>query len=249
MRLTSTYLIYGLVLAAGGILALVPMPYKLLGLAMLIVAFGLPFYTLFVAKYPNNSKDSNRLEDLLMPAMASSAHIMTGGTMDSYYLDIDTLLASHDKSQKIITQLVRLIQDLAKRIRVDQLVFIERDAGPVGAIGLLGALTAKTGYDALIVRTKRLVQNSMIKPYDAISSESGVLLVTDVVTGGGHLRNAVQALQGRLEQKEFHVVCYACREETTRESLEKQGIFIHALYSPAEVQRGAKQYKSKAHAI
>jgi orotate phosphoribosyltransferase len=236
MKSPRTAIVYALVLVAGGIAAIAPMPYKLLGLFLIAVAFILPLLFLFDSqKTANKQNPAHRGQDLLMPALAQSAHIMTGGTMSSYYIDLDTLLTNHRQAGHICERMARLIRDIEAYTSIDRLVFIERDAGPVGAVSLLGALTSETEYDALIVRTKRLVRNSTIKPYQKLDPGLSVILVTDVVTGGGHLRHAVQALRACVDQRVFHVACYACREPETIEKLKHQGIIIHALYWPQEV--------------
>jgi orotate phosphoribosyltransferase len=243
MKSPITAIIYALVLVAGGIAAIAPMPYKLLGLLLIVVAFFLPLLFLFEShKTANKQNAVHHGQDLLMPALAQSAHIMTGGTMSSYYIDLDTLLTNHRQARCICERMARLIRDIEVHTTIDRLVFIERDAGPVGAVGLLGALTSETGYDAMIVRTKRLVRNSTIKPFQKLEPGLSVILITDVVTGGGHLRHAVQALRACLDQRVFHVACYACREPETIEKLKNQGIIIHALYWPQEVNITLEKY-------
>lgn len=237
-----TVLSYVLVIIAGGIISLAPAPWRTSGLVFLLIAFGLPLLAGFTSRQRDDPRPAGRiaastlslLENLLKSALARSAHVMTGGTMSDYYIDIDLLQTDHEQIDSLVLLLAAQIREAAQRLGgAERLVFIERDAGPIGAVGLVASLTRETGIDAVILRPRRLVHRGEVKPPGVLRSGMRVVLVTDVATGGGHIRSAVETLRRHgIDQGVFPVVLFACREEKTAEQLSQQGVELYPLYQP-----------------
>jgi len=238
---------YALALLAAAFISFGPLPVRYTGLALLIAAFALPLADWIIAGRRIGARmgiDMRRAT--LARALYQSPHINVGGTMGSYYIDIDSV-QTDPKDLAIIGQLyVARIRDLQQQLgKIDRLAFIERDAGPIGAVGLLGFITAQTGIPSLIIRPRRLLRAGEVKPRGALQPHSRVVLVTDVATGGGTIRRAVEVLRRYTHQEQFHVVLLACRDEATRRNLESEGIRLQTLYDARALQDALEQRRAE----
>jgi orotate phosphoribosyltransferase len=246
---------YALAIIAGVIIGFVPAPWGRIGLVFVIGAFALPLfsYAIKVSSLNLASVAAEQAPSLgfaerafLAGALTQSAHIMTGGTMGDYYLDIDLMQTDHREARFLAMEMTKRIHQAAQILGgVDRLVFIERDAGPVGAISLLGALTIESGIDAVIVRPKRLVRKGIFKPPNVLKRETRVVLVTDVITGGGHIRATIEKIRPYLDQEVFPVVSLACREYASIENLKKRRVELFPIYGPDEVAQVIAERKKK----
>lgn len=238
-----TALTYLCALAAAAVLSLTSWPVKLSGIGFLIVALGIPV----AWKIASEGSDGYVRAQPLALAVEESTHVMTGGTMGGYYIDIDLLLTDPSQVRAVGRRYVAEIRTIQRAVgRIDRLVFIERDAGPVGAIGLLGYLSAESGIPSVIVRPRRLLISGEIKPLKRIGRGMTVVIVTDVVTRGGHIRAVVQTLQRHIGPGPYHAVALVCREDQAAKDLRQDGVQVHPLYDQATLRRVLDEHKASA---
>lgn len=238
---------YLLALIAGGLISLTQPPVRWAGLALLIVAFGLPLASRALIEARNQVLVPRPVP--LEPVEASlyqSLHVMTGGTTGEYYIDIDSVQTNPAYLPEIGARYVERIQALRREgRRVDRLAFIERDAGPIGAVGLLGLITERTNISSAIVRPRRLLRRGEIKPAGAITHDSNVVLVTDAATGGGTIRSAVEVLRRHAAQSRFPVILLAYRQEDTYKKLREEGVDLYPLYDLDTLQQVSERHRAQ----
>ena len=260
---------FALALLAAAFISFAPPSLRYVGLALLIAAFALPLVHWIVEEQrrgarsaiftgvpnqPSSQSSHANLGDTLNGGLlryaalpvSRSSHINVGGTMGNYYIDVDSVQTGPEQLAIIGQRYVERIFGLQQRIgKIDRLSFIERDAGPIGAIGLLGFITARTGIPSVIIRPRRLLRVGEVKPFGVLQPGSRVVLVADVATGGGTIRRAIEVLRRYIRQKQFHVVLLACREEETLSKLESEGIYLETLYDTSDILEVLKQHRTE----
>lgn len=116
---------------------------------------------------------------------------VSGGILEDYF-DLDKYVENpNNKASEIYIELInKAINEFGD---FDLLAFIEREAGPIGAIQLKDSLTVKTGIPGIIVRPKRRLYKSAVKG-TGIKAGMKVLLVSDVATMGTSLARSKRML-------------------------------------------------------
>ena len=115
-----------------------------------------------------------------------------------------------------------------------------RLAGPeLGAVALAAAGSLASGLPFLIVRKEAKEYGTSNRLEGAYDEGDRVCLVEDVVTSGGALLEAVEALRAGGLVVET-AVCVVDREEGGAEALDRQAVRLHAIFRASEVLEAAK---------
>lgn len=151
---------------------------------------------LFFLTYSVVDKDlkKERTQSLVVPGLRQSVWITVGGKETNRYYDLDKASASLDDMEKIAKWYIDNIKELKDKTGVDYLAFIERDAGPVGAITKKDLLSHITGIPSFVVRPKRRIMASVMKGADSVA-DTKVVIVSDVATTGTSIIKVVDILE------------------------------------------------------
>jgi orotate phosphoribosyltransferase len=106
----------------------------------------------------------------------------------------------------------------------------------MGGIPIATMLSQITGLPALFVRKKAKDYGTCKIAEGGLVSGRRLLIVEDVVTSGGAILDAAQALRAEgaiLDQ----VVCVIDRESSGRENLAKAGLQLHPLFTMTELKK------------
>jgi len=115
-----------------------------------------------------------------------------------------------------------------------------RLAGPeLGAVALAAAGSLASGLPFVIVRKSAKEYGTSNRLEGAYDEGDRVCLVEDVVTSGGALLEAVEALRGAGLVVET-AVCVVDREEGGEDALGAQGITLRPIFRASDVLRAAK---------
>jgi orotate phosphoribosyltransferase len=115
-----------------------------------------------------------------------------------------------------------------------------RLAGPeLGAVALAAAGSLASGLPFLIVRKEAKEYATSNRVEGAYDEGDRVCLVEDVVTSGGALLEAVEALRAAGLVVDA-AVCVVDREEGGAEALGRQAVRLHPIFRASEVLEGAK---------
>jgi orotate phosphoribosyltransferase len=115
-----------------------------------------------------------------------------------------------------------------------------RLAGPeLGAVALAAAGSLASGLPFLIVRKEAKDYGTSNRLEGAYAQGDRVCLVEDIVTSGGALLEAVEALRAAGLVVET-AVCVVDREEGGAEALDRRAVRLHAIFRASEVLEAAK---------
>ena len=115
-----------------------------------------------------------------------------------------------------------------------------RLAGPeLGAVALAAAGSLASGLPFLIVRKEAKEYGTSNRLEGAYDEGDRVCLVEDVVTSGGALLEAVEALRAAGLVVEA-AVCVVDREEGGAEALDRRAVRLHPIFRASEVLETAK---------
>ncbi|MGD0917049.1 MAG: hypothetical protein ABSB22_11385, partial [Thermodesulfobacteriota bacterium] len=144
-------------------------------------------------------------------SIVSSSYLLTSGGTSYSYIDLDSLLAEPETIKFLIKKMVSIIRLASKPLGgVDRLVFIRRDSGPLGAIGLLGILAEKTNLGSVIVRPSSQIHQLAITPSGVLNSDTRVVIGSlnggDV---GSKTTSQLSAICHGLEQRASNTRLYS----------------------------------------
>jgi orotate phosphoribosyltransferase len=123
---------------------------------------------------------------------------------------------------------------------------VDRLAGPeLGAVALAAAASLATRLPFLIVRKEAKEYGTGRRLEGVHEQGERVCLVEDVVTSGGALLDAVEAIRAAGLACET-AICVVDREEGGAEALARNGVRLHPLFRAAEVLETTKAAE-KAH--
>jgi orotate phosphoribosyltransferase len=176
-------------------------------------------------------------DDELKLALREAAYlegdfVLRSGKRSSYYLDKYRFETRPD----ILAALGERIAAAAEEAEPDAV----RLAGPeLGAVALAAAGSLASGLPFVIVRKAAKDYGTSNRLEGAYGDGDVVCLVEDVVTSGGALLDAVDALRdaGLIVRA---AVCVVDREEGGAEALAERDVRLHAIFRASEVLEGAK---------
>lgn len=126
-----------------------------------------------------------------------------------------------------------ILRELGERL-ADGIATVEPDAsriaGPaLGAVALAASAAMASGRPFIIVRSETKDYGTANRIEGPFEDGETVVLVEDVVTSGGALLDAVDAIRaaGLVVR---HALCVVDREEGGSDALARAGIRLHALY-------------------
>ena len=164
--------------------------------------------------------------------------LLRSGRRSSYYLDKFRFETQPD----VLRALGEALADAARQQEPDAV----RLACPVlGAVVLASAASLASGLPFVIVRDKPKEYGTANRIEGAFEEGELVFLIEDVVTSGGALAEAVQALrEAGLEVR--NAVCVVDREEGGIEALAAEGVQLQALFRVSEL-GAAEKTAAKPH--
>jgi orotate phosphoribosyltransferase len=153
--------------------------------------------------------------------------VLRSGKRSKYYLD----KYRFETRPELLRPIGERIAAAARELEPDA----DRLAGPeLGAVPLAAAAALESGLPFLLVR-KAAKEYSTAKRIEGVFEEGErICLVEDVVTTGGALLSAVEALRDVGLVCEA-AVCVVDREEGGEEELARHGIRLHRLFTAAEI--------------
>jgi orotate phosphoribosyltransferase len=158
--------------------------------------------------------------------------VLRSGRRSRYYLDKYRFETRPD----ILEALGARIADAVREHAPDAV----RLAGPeLGAVALAAAGSLATGLPFLIVRKAAKDYGTSNRVEGAYEEGERVCLVEDVVTSGGALLEAVQALReaGLVVQT---AVCIVDREEGGADALDRNDVILRPIFRASEILEAAK---------
>ena len=153
--------------------------------------------------------------------------VLRSGRRSKYYLD----KYRFETQPELLGPLGERIAAAARELEPDAV----RLAGPeLGAVPLTAAAALASGLPFLLVRKEAKDYSTAKRIEGVFEAGERVCLVEDVVTTGGALLSAVEALReaGLVCQS---AVCVVDREEGGEEELERQGIRLRPLFKARDV--------------
>lgn len=122
---------------------------------------------------------------------------MTRGVETRVFLDADQWLADHQRLSRACNWVVQSIDGWKKDgHRVDGLAFVDKDSGPVGMLAMQHLVGGRSGLPTCLVRLRRwpFLPQAAVKGH--IPERGSVfVIVSDVVTTGGHIGRAAEVLR------------------------------------------------------
>ena len=173
-------------------------------------------------------------DDELKVALREAAYlegdfVLRSGRRSRYYLDKYRFETRPD-----------ILAALGKRIAEAVEADAVRLAGPeLGAVALAAAASLSSGLPFVIVRKAAKDYGTANRLEGVYEQGEAVCLVEDVVTSGGALLEAVEALReaGLVVR---NAVCVVDREEGGAEALAERGVSLRAIFGASELLEGTK---------
>ena len=176
--------------------------------------------------------DDRLRASLVEHAYLEGDFVLRSGRRSSYYLD----KYRFETQPEVLRALGERIVDVVREAEPDAV----RLACPVvGAVALAASASLASGLPFVIVRDEAKDYGTANRIEGAFEPGERVCLVEDIVTSGGALTEAVEALRAaRLECRT--AVCVVDREEGGVDALARQGVRLHALFRARELHETRK---------
>jgi orotate phosphoribosyltransferase len=158
--------------------------------------------------------------------------LLRSGRRSSYYLDKFRFETQPDVLRALGSELASAVEEVEPDV--------VRLASPVlGAVVLATAASLASGLPFVIVRDEAKEYGTANRIEGAFEPGELVCLIEDVVTSGGALAEAVEALRGAgLEVRT--AVCVVDREEGGVDALARAGVRLRALFRVSELAEAPK---------
>lgn len=171
--------------------------------------------------------DDRLRESLVEHAYLEGDFVLRSGRRSSYYLD----KYRFETQPEVLRALGDRIAAVVREAEPDAV----RLACPVlGAVVLAASASLASGLPFVIVRDEAKDYGTANRIEGAFEPGERVCLVEDIVTSGGALTEAVEALRAaRLECRT--AVCVVDREEGGVDALARQGVRLHALFRATDL--------------
>lgn len=199
------------------------------------------------------AKQSRLLESAISRSSYEQVH---AGREVNDYFSADAFLGAPENVRHTAAWLKETIKgaERAAGARVDRLVFLEREDGPVGAISLKDLTTYLTGIPSVVLRPSEINtpefffagQRFLVEgKYRPILPGERVLVISDVATSGGSLVHAVQSIRNLRAQTVAALVLYD-REEGAAEALRSHGVPLLAQIAASQVRHAEESSRRAA---
>ena len=160
-------------------------------------------------------------------ALLEGDFVLRSGRRSSYYLD----KYRFETVPELLGPLGERLAAAAHEFEPDAV----RLAGPaLGAVALAASASLASGLPFLIVRERAKEYGTARRLEGAFEEGDLVCLIEDVVTSGGALAEAVEALREAGLQVR-NAVCVVDREEGGTDALARLGVRLRALYQAGEL--------------
>jgi orotate phosphoribosyltransferase len=172
--------------------------------------------------------DDERLRDTLVEhAYLEGDFVLRSGRRSRYYLD----KYRFETQPELLRALGERIADAVSEAEPDAV----RLACPVlGAVVLAASTSLASGLPFVIVRDEAKDYGTANRIEGAFEAGDRVCLVEDIVTSGGAVTEAVEALRAaRLECRT--AICVVDREEGGVDALARLGVRLHPLFRASEL--------------
>lgn len=180
------------------------------------VLFCILWYSLTSHKYTDFPR-------ALASGLSGSKFLLTRGVehgITDFFFDIDLSIIDPLMLKPIVDWYIAIIKKIKNELgRIDRIVFIEKDSGPVGSILLAGILIDKVKIPGLIVRLRRRLSLNSLKGRE-VERGNQVILISDVLTSGGGIENAINNLRSHGVNVQAAVVLVSRRDSREIKELE-----------------------------
>ena len=175
------------------------------------------------------SKDEIKI---LQFAFSQSQHYKTSGGKTKYYFDLDRYIEK-EKIQIVLEWYTNFINEVESECgKIDKLVFIEKNRGPIGALSFKSLITLKTGIPSVTVRLKKRVLLNAVKSDTPclnkivpIKNGEKVLIISDVSTSGTTILNTIEIIK-LFNAEVLGAIVILCRDDEIKEKLEKKNFIF-----------------------
>jgi orotate phosphoribosyltransferase len=176
------------------------------------------------------------LHDLLADrAFTFGDFVLTSGRRSDFYFN-GKQVTLEGRGLHLVS---RLILERCRELRIDAIGGLTLGADPI--VGGVAALSGEANpLRAFIVRkqskehgTAALIEGPPLRPADR------VMVVDDVITTGGSLLQAVDAIRD-LQVEVVEALAVVDRQEGGREAIEARGLHVHALFVRSEFSAPAR---------
>ncbi len=163
-------------------------------------------------------------QQLIKIARQEGKFLLKSGVTSNVYWDKFKFESDPKILAKIAAELAKLLSRRAQVLGGMEL----------GGIPLVTALSAKTGLPATYIRKETKKYGTTKKFEGAVIKDKRTILVEDIVTSGGSVKDGIIALReaGAVVDK---VVCVILRSEQTRVVVQSLGIKLEYLFTMAEL--------------
>lgn len=163
---------------------------------------------------------------------------------------IDDSLIDPAFARGLTEAFVDVLDDIRAQSEVTCLTFIEKNLGPIGALGMLSSIVAATGLPACVYREKSWSRASEFVGYTPSETDKTVIIYDLVLTGAG-VRNPALMLQSRFgTEVAGAIVLHSFNSDLKEIPLEGgRTLRIYALHSDSsssEVELGANNHRDVA---
>lgn len=139
---------------------------------------------------------------------------------------IERSLGDPEHSARMVAAFADKVAILKARHGVDHLVFIEKEAGPVGAVTMLSSLVNQTGLPACVYRETHWAERAALSGKVPLAG-SRLAFVYDLIVTGSALRHAAERIRSLVGAESVAAVVL-CGYQERRDSLETtDGQVIH----------------------
>lgn len=132
-----------------------------------------------------------------------STHVFRRGGQKPYYVDFDELIHDPYIAEQIVQLFSVKIMEISNQRQIDLLGFINKySKGTIGALSIAGAISIFTRIPRINIRLNKNAVSERVKAHPEVGKSkrealggAKVLVVTDHVTGGNELLNAIDSVE------------------------------------------------------
>ena len=177
---------------------------------------------------PSQEEIRDRLLQLIRErAFRRGDFTLTSGRKSSYYIDGKQITLSAEGSHL----LARLLYEKLRGSGVEAIGGLTLGADPI--VGAVAAISQAEGHplDAFIVRKEPKGHGTRRRIEGPLRQGAKVAVVDDVITSGGSLIKAIEAVTEEAGAEVVKVICLVDRQEGAEESLGKLGYKLEPVFT------------------